>query len=223
MGSPANEEGRRVDETQHPVTLTKGFWMAKTDTPQGQWEKMMGSNPSDFEGENLPVENVSWDDVQGWLGKMNAEHPLQSGWKWVLPSEAQWEYACRAGTVTPFSFGNALNGREANCEGNFPYGTSAKGPYFEKTREVGSYVGNAWGLYDMHGNVYEWCSDYYGAYPSGSATDPHGAISDSLRVFRGGGWSSNAVLCRSANRGLSSPDYRHHYQGFRVTAVPSGR
>lgn len=223
MGSPTSEADRSDDEMQHRVTLTRGFWMAKTETTQRQWEGITGENPSHFKGGNLPVETVSWDDVQGWLTKMNADHPLPSGWKWVLPTEAQWEYACRAGTETAFSFGSMLNGKEENCCGHSPYGTSAKGPYLVKTKDVGGYAANAWGLYDMHGNVREWCADYYGDYPSGSATDPKSATTGSDRVLRGGSWLYFALCCRSAFRTSYTPDYRYYDLGFRVAAVPAGR
>ncbi len=221
MGSPAGEKGRDDDEKQHRMKLTRGFWLAKTETTQGQWQGAMGSNPSEFKGADLPVETVSWEDAQGWLGKMNGKHPLPEGWKWELPTEAQWEYACRAGTETVYSFGNVLNGKEANCDGNYPYGTGAKGPYLEKTAKVGSYAANAWGLHDMHGNVWEWCRDWYGDYPSGAATDPTGASSGAHRVNRGGGWFDDAARCRSAYRNRDAPGGRSFNLGFRPALVPS--
>jgi formylglycine-generating enzyme required for sulfatase activity len=222
MGSPVGEEGRDDDETQHRVTLTKGFWMAKTECTQGQWASVMGSNPSNFKGAELPVETVSWDDVQGWLQKMNSEKPPPSGWKWVLPTEAQWEYACRAGKKTVFSFGDVLNGKEANCDGNYPYGTSAKGAYLEKTASVGNYAANAWGLHDMHGNVWEWCRDWYDRnYYEDEQNDPTGPTSGVARVIRGGSWYDVAQGCRSAFRGRDSPDVRDFSLGFRPALVPS--
>jgi sulfatase modifying factor 1 len=223
MGSPENEEGRGEDETQHLVTLTKGFWMAKTETTQGQWETVMWENPSGFSGEDHPVETASWDDVQGWLEKMNEKTPLPSGWKWDLPTEAQWEYACRAGTEKVFSFGNVLDGTQANCNGNYPYGTTATGPYLETTTDVGSYAANAWGLHDMHGNVWEWCADGYGDYEDGPVTDPTRAGHGVERVRRGGSWDSNAEYCRSAYRFRGTPDYRIRNLGFRPALVPSIR
>jgi formylglycine-generating enzyme len=223
MGSPEDEVGREDDETQHQVMLTRGFWMAKTETTQGQWESVVGENPSEFKSEDLPVETVSWEDVQGWLEKMNEQAPLPSGWKWALPTEAQWEYACRAGTETVFSFGNVLDGTQANCDGGYPYGMSAKGPDLEKTTRVGSYATNAWGLHDMHGNVWEWCADWYGDYPSGSASDPMGASLGSYRVYRGGSWNLNAQLCRTAYRGRDTPSVRYLHLGFRpaLSSLPA--
>jgi len=219
MGSPVGEADRRDDEKQHRVTLTKGFWMAKTECTQGQWGSVMGSNPSRFKGAELPVETVSWDDVQGWLEKMNKEHPLTAGWKWVLPTEAQWEYACRARTETVFSFGDVLNGKEGNCDGNYPYGTSAKGPYLEKTASVGNYAPNAWGLHDMHGNVLEWCRDRYdGNYYEDEQNDPTGPTSGTDRVFRGGSWGIFARYCRAAYRGRFTPEDRSVNLGFRPAA-----
>ena len=224
MGSPEGEEERGEDETQHEVTLTRGFWLAKTECTQGQWESVMGSNPSEFSGsKNLPVETVSWEDCQGWLVKMNERHPLPEGWKWAMPTEAQWEYACRAGTETAFAFGNSLGSEQANFHGNYPYGGAATGPFLEKTADVGSYLPNRWGLFDMHGNVWEWCADWYGEdfYRDGHR-DPAGPTSGSYRVFRGGGWHYDGRLCRSAFRFRGTPVNRVIYLGFRpaVSSAP---
>ena len=139
-----------------------------------------------------------------------------AGRKYRLPTEAEWEYACRAGTATPFHFGSQLNGRQANCRGTFPYGTDTEGPYLEKTSLVGKYLANAWGLYDMHGNVWEWCSDWYGDYPSGSLTNPSGPATGLRRVIRGGGWGFDAVFCRSAYRLGIVTSNREIILGFRV-------
>jgi len=225
MGSPEDEEGRDDDERQHEVTLTRGYWLAKTECTQGQWESVMGSNPSHFEGSSdLPVESVSWEDVQEWLAKMSERHPLPAGWKWSLPTEAQWEYACRAGGEHEgaTAFGDSLSSAEANFHGKYPYGGASEGPYLEKTAEVGSYGANGWGLHDMHGNVMEWCADGVREYPSGAVTDPTGPRDGFLRVSRGGGWTIHAHYCRSASRGGSSPGVRSYYQGFRP-AVSSTR
>jgi len=138
-----------------------------------------------------------------------------------LPTEAEWEYACRAGTTTPFHFGSQLNGRQANCNGTVPYGTDTEGPNLEKTTPVGNYPANAWGLYDMHGNVWEWCSDWYGEYPAGSVTDPSGPAAGSYRVFRGGSWGNDAVCCRSAYRDWHDPSIRLFILGFRVALSSS--
>jgi formylglycine-generating enzyme required for sulfatase activity len=170
---------------------------------------------------NHPVVCVSWNDVQqfhGWLNSLG----LKDGCTFQSPSEAQWEYACRAGTTTPYHFGNQLNGTQANCNGNVPYGTDKKGPNLKKTTLVGKYQANAWGLYDMHGNVWEWCSDWHGDYPTGSVTDPIGPATGSIRVIRGGCWINGAVICRSAYRFGDVPSFRFLILGFRVALSSSG-
>jgi formylglycine-generating enzyme required for sulfatase activity len=210
MGSPDGEGGRVDDETQHRVTLTKGFWMAKTETTQGQWVFGAIYDMSYFSGEDLPVETASWDDVQGWLEKMNEKTPLPSGWKWALPTEAQWEYACRAGTESAF----AGDLDEMACYDENSGST---------TNSVGTKKANAWGLHDMHGNVWEWCSDWYGDYSSASSSDPTGATAGVSRVRRGGSWDFDAQGCRSAYRRRYAPDYRNDDLGFRPALVPSIR
>ena len=219
MGSPTSEAERADDETQHRVTLSRGFWMLETPVTQAMWEKVMGSNPSYFKGAKLPVESVSWGDCQEYIKQLNGLGVTPLGYRFSLPTEAQWEYACRAGTTAAFNFGSVLNGDKANCDGNHPYGTSTKGQYLKKTSEVGSYPANAWGLFDMHGNVYEWCLDRYGGYPSGSVTDPTGVSSGSLRVLRGGSWSLIAGGCRSALRGYDVPSNRLSDCGVRPALV----
>ena len=139
---------------------------------------------------------------------------------YTLPTEAQWEYACRAGTTTPFHFGDSLSSNQANFDGNYPYGAE-KGPYLERTTPVGTYAPNAWGLYDMHGNVWEWCYDWYGEYTAGDAADPHGPETGSDRVVRGGAWDIYAQFCRSACRFRFDPGRRYRILGFRVAAVQS--
>ena len=218
MGSPANEEGRYDDETQHRVRLTKGFWLGKYPVTQRQWRSVMGSNPSHFKGDDLPVERVSWDDCQEFIKKVNAS--LGCGAR--LPTEAEWEYACRAGTTTAYSWGNALNGDRANSDGNYPCGTAKKGPYLKKTTLVGKYGANPWGLCDMHGNVWEWCADWYGDY-SGDAVDPTGPASGDGRVLRGGSWGSSARYCRSADRCGDGPGYRYDDNGFRLSCSAGQR
>jgi len=137
-----------------------------------------------------------------------------------LPTEAQWEYACRAGTTTPFNTGNCLNSTQANYNAINPYPSCSKGEYKGEVVPVGSYAPNAWGLYDMHGNVWEWCADWYGSYSSGSQTNPTGPSSGTGRVLRGGSWSNNAGICRSANRSGDTPDIRYSICGFRLVLLP---
>jgi len=226
MGSPPSEADRSHDEDQVQVRISKGFWMAQTEVTQAQWKALMGGNPSNFKGDDLPVEQVSWEDAQAFIGKLNQTAPLPVGWKYALPTEAQWKYACRApssadGPYPLFSFGSVLNGTQANCDGNSPYGTSTSGPYLQKTAAVGSYAPNAWGLCDMHGNVWEWCADGYGAKLAGGP-DPVGASSGSYRLIRGGAWSNDAQHCRVAARNRNSPDFRNIRLGFRLAAVPAG-
>jgi formylglycine-generating enzyme required for sulfatase activity len=219
MGSPDSETGHDDDEKQARVTLT-GFWMAETECTQAQWQAVMSSNPSKFKGQQLPVETVSWEDVGAWVTKAGSSARVPSGWRLALPTEAQWEYACRAGTTTAFSFGDKLNGKEANCDGTVPYGTTAKGTYLQKTCEVRSYRANAWGLHEMHGNVWEWCADWYGETLAGG-TDPAGPTTGVLRVLRGGSCGGDAAGCRAAHRGGLVPGFRNCDLGFRPALVPS--
>ena len=210
MGSPESEACRNNGETRHRVRLTQGFWMSKYEVTQRQWEGVMGMNPSGFKGADRPVERVSWDDCQEFVGKINASGQIRVS----LPTEAQWEYACRAGTMTPFNFGSTLNGDKANCDGTCPYGMSS-GRYRNETSPVGKYAPNGWGLYDMHGNVWEWCQDWYGGY-AGDATDPTGSASGTTRVIRGGRWNDFAQDCRSAWRSGYGPGRRGNYLGLRL-------
>lgn len=222
MGSPETEEKRVKDEIQHEVTISQNFYMGSTEVTQAQWNKVIGINPSSFKGDELPVYQIRPYEAV-WFCKRLSEMPEEkkAGRKYRLPTEAEWEYACRAGTITPFNFGSQLNGRQANCDGTRPYGTDTKGPNLEKTSPVGTYPANAWGLYDMHGNVWEWCSDWYGEYPSGSVTDPSGPARGWQRVYRGGDWRVDAVNCRSADRGCD-PSIRSRLIGFRVVMSSSG-
>ncbi len=218
MGSPEDEPGRSSDEHLHKVTLTKGFFMQTTQVTQGQWKALMGNNPSHFKegGDKCPVENVSWEDVEKFIDRLKQK----TGHTYRLPTEAEWEYACRAGTSTPFHTGHCLLTALANYDGNYPLEGFLKGIYREKTVPVASFPPNAWGLYDMHGNVWEWCQDWYGDYPAGSVTNPDGPITGSARVRRGGGWRYEDVYCRSAYRVNNSPDYRDFGLGFRLVLSP---
>jgi len=217
MGSPSSEPGRLNDrETQHKVSISRSFYMQTTEVTQGQWKAIMGGNPSYFKdcGDNCPVEMVSWDDTQVFIRKLNEKEGTN---KYRLPAEAEWEYAARAGTTTPFAFGNCLSTSQANYNGNNLLEGCSKGTWREKTVSVGSFSPNVWGLYDMHGNVNEWCQDWYDKdYPSGSVTDPIGPSSGSGRVFRGGNWNYSAQSCRSASRDDNSPTNRNGGLGFRL-------
>jgi formylglycine-generating enzyme required for sulfatase activity len=222
MGSPASEAGRSKNENQVRVRFGQGFWLGQTEVTQRQWEAVMRNNPSSFKGDDLPVEQVSWDDTQAFIEKLNDSVPLPVGWKYGLPSEAQWEYACRAGTERVFHFGNSLSSREANFDGDSPYGSGAKGPCLERTCAVGLYQPNGWGLYDMHGNVWEWCQDAW----DGSSGPPGGAnplsLFGSFRLARGGSWIDDALYCRSSLRYKVVPGHRFNYLGLRVAVVPAG-
>ena len=211
MGSPENEEGRSLagNEGQHRVSLTRGFWIAKTECTQDQWEKVTGQNTSRTKGANLPVEGLSWVDANGFLEKMNEREPLSSGWVWSFPSEAQWEYACRAGTTGPYAGESldAIGWHDSNSGGVI--------------QAVASRSANAWGLFDMHGNVWEWCADWSGTYPEESAVDPSGAPMGSYRVLRGGSKSLISFGCRSAFRASNLPASRISDLGFRPALVLS--
>ncbi len=233
MGSPEDEKERSSAEgPHHRVRITKPFYLGVYAVTQEEYQQVTGKNPSYFSrdgggkslvaGKNtgrFPVENVSWDDAMEFCRRLSAL-PEEKAARHVygLPTEAQWEYACRAGTTTPFSFGSVCNGRQANCDGNYPCGTKEKGPYLGRTTTVGSYEPNAFGLYDMHGNVWQWCAGGFGnGYYSASPTDdPTGPTSGLYRVNRGGGWVSTAGGCRSADRGINAPG-AYPYLGFRVS------
>jgi sulfatase modifying factor 1 len=221
MGSPEKEISILIDrEVLHKVTLSYGFWMLKTEVTQSMWRSIMGNNPSKFnDGDNFPVDSVSWNDAQKFIAKLNERRLAPDGFCFSLPTEAQWEYACRAGTKTPFFWGDSLNGDKANCDGKDPYGTSVKGKSLGRTTPVGSYDANPWGLVDMHGNVAELCEDGYDDYPPGPVIDPFGA--GSSRVLRGGGAFDSAENCRSADRSsVYDPDFRSFSYGFRFVLVP---
>jgi len=221
MGSPETEENHQVGEKQQEVTLSHGFWMLETEVTQEMWKSLMAKNPSFYKGDNLPVEKVSWNDCQEFVEKLNQETGIPAGFKVSLPTEAQWEYACRAGTETPFSFGSQLNGDKANCDGRYPYGTETSGPCLARTAVVKSYDPNEWGLYDMYGNVREWCSGWYGEYQNDKVTDPAGPENGTFRVERGGGWFDTPSYCRSASRIKHNPAIRNDFLGFRLALVPN--
>jgi formylglycine-generating enzyme required for sulfatase activity len=221
MGSPTSEPERSDDETLHRVTISQPKLVGVYPVTQAEWTTVMGSNPSHFSSMSdqdtncFPVECVSWDDTQEFLERLNASHALE-GWSYRLLSEAEWEYTCRGGTVAPYWFGGKLNGKEANCDGNYPYQTS-KGPYLKRPSAVGSYGANPFGLHDQHGNIQEWCQDWFGSTYDHSVTqDPAGPTTGSSRLLRGGSWYNVASGCRSAYRYENGPSYRLYYVGFRV-------
>jgi formylglycine-generating enzyme len=218
MGSPDAEEERKPDEQRHRVIHTRGLWLANTTCTQALWQVVMGDNPSNFIGNPLcPVEQVSWDTIQqDFLPKLNRLIPDLD---LALPTEAQWEYACRAGTTTPFSFGENISTAQANFDGNQPYAGEAKGEYRQKTVPVKSLPPNTWGLYEMHGNVWEWCADGYGPYGADDAVNPKGVAGAAARMLRGGSWCNLPRNLRAAYRGNSPPDFRDNYVGFRVCRV----
>ena len=215
MGSPTYEPERKSDETQHQVRVSD-FYIGKYVVTQSEWESVTGTNPSAFKGANLPVEQVSWDDCQAFIQALNRK-TVQT---YRLPTEAEWEYACRAGTTTPFSTGGNLTTEQANYNGNYPYNNNRKGQHRKQTVAVDSFEPNAWGLYNMHGNVWEWCSDWYGVYESGRVENPGGSKNGSYRVLRGGSWSFGAEHCRSASRDNDTPGSRSSRVGFRLVFVP---
>jgi formylglycine-generating enzyme required for sulfatase activity len=202
------------DETQHRVILSQGFWLADTACTHALWQAVLNESLSYFRGEDRPVELVSWDDVQRFLTRLNAAAPDLA---FKLPTEAEWEYACRAGTTTPFWFGEQITPEQVN------YGGNLRPSYFRKYRKatvpVKSLPCNDWGLYQMHGNVWEWCQDWYGAYPTETVIDPAGSPTGELRVRRGGSWLSIRMNTRAAQRSAHDPGLRHRYSsdfGFRL-------
>jgi len=210
MGSPADELGRWDDETQRSVKISQGYWLGKYEITQAQYKAVTGENPSYFEGDNLPVERVSWNDATNFCAKLTeiekAAGRLPAGYEYVLPTEAQWEYACRAGTTTALNSGKNLTDMfECSNMGEV-------GWYYcnsdDKTHPVGEKPANTWGFYDMHGNVFEWCLDWFPGYEG------------ELRVLRGGCFEAAAYNCRSAVRFNNYPSVGNYYDGFRVALSP---
>jgi formylglycine-generating enzyme required for sulfatase activity len=220
MGAAQNEANASSDEyPQHPVNIA-AFSMAKYPITQAQWEAIMGNNPSHFKGANRPVENVTWHEAQEFCQRLSQE----TGKTYRLPSEAEWEYACRAKTTTAFHFGETITADLANYDASNTYGNGPKGTYRQQTTDVGSFSPNAFGLYDMHGNLYEWCADRWHQNYNGAPTD--GSVWESggnteLRLIRGGSWVSYPWNCRSANRFRGGLDSQDRFYGFRVVSSPS--
>jgi formylglycine-generating enzyme required for sulfatase activity/uncharacterized caspase-like protein len=230
MGSPANEEGRFKDEGPQREVSVAGYLMGKYEVTQRIWKAVAGypkvgleldEDPAKFKGENLPIENVSWDEVREFIARLNKRLGLTEETGYRLPSEAEWEYAARAGTRTPFAFGETIDPGYVNYDGNSPYGRGKKGLYRQRIIEVGTLrLANQFGLYDMHGNVLEWCEDDWHDNYNGAPTDGSAWVDVSraaFRVFRGGSWLSYAVVCRSANRRRFTPGDRSDNLGFRLS------
>jgi len=234
MGSPKDEKDRSDNEDRHEVEITRDFYLGKYPVMQEQYERLMGENPSYFspggdgkekvkelDTKRFPVENVSWEDAVKFCDKLTDKHGA-GGRKYRLPTEAEWEYASRGGKETAFYFGSSCNGTEANCDGRFPYGTSEEGPYLRRTCEVGSYARKAphpWGLCDMHGNVYQWCADWYGPYAGLPNKDPvriYSIKDDKYHVLRGGSWETHPAYCRAADRTGPVVANRYGLYGCRV-------
>ena len=225
-GSPPDEESRDFDEILREVTLTNGFWLGKHEVTQTQWEKIMGNNPSHFKGSDLPAEKMSWDGAKTFCKKLTErerkEERLPKGWKYELPTEAHWEYACRAGTKTAWSFGNSpaempknanFSDKSSKLQGNdIDYDDG-----FEYTAPVGSFPPNAWGFHDMHGNVFEWCSNWYEKPTAMAVRDPLGPTLGTEKVFRGGSWALPGIFMRSARREKNLPILESGFLGFRVS------
>ena len=234
MGSPETEADRGADETQHEVEITRPFFMGAHPVTQQDYQRIMGKTPSHFSAtgcekkavENLqtdrfPVEVVSWEEAVAFCEKLSSTaEEKKCGRSYRLPSEAEWEYSCRGGAIasTSFHFGPSFASTQANFRGDYPHGCFSKGPYLARPCEVGSYPANAFGLFDMHGNVWEWCQDWYDKnyYKSSVKRDPQGPKNGGRRVARGGSWSHFAFYCRSARRGGLAPAVRFNDVGFRV-------
>ena len=234
MGSPAREPERRPGEDQVEVTLSKGFWIGKYEVTQSQWKRIVGEFPGKYtagEGDDYPAYDINFAAAEAFCRKLTEKArtagDLPKDWEFRLPTEAQWEYACRAETTTATSFGDTLSSKQANFQGK-PYNGAEDGPSLKRTAKVGSYPANAWGLHDMHGNVYEWCRDWHhlklagGADPDlydAKATALQNRTGDYSRVRRGGCYADEGWPCRSAFRLRFEPDRHHNHIGFRVVAV----
>jgi uncharacterized protein (TIGR02996 family) len=209
-----------LEKPVHRVTLTRGFFLGVYPVTQAQWRAVMGTDPSHFKGPNRPVETVSWEDCQEFCAKLTAH--LEGVATVRLPTEAEWEYACRAGTTTDYHFGDTISTDRANYNGTYSWNGSPTGQFREGTTEVGSFPANAWGLFDTHGNVWEWCQDSTWLYSGGSQTDPckEPWRDYNLRVQRGGAWNYDPMRCRAAHRSENQPFYRNDFSGFRVAFHP---
>jgi sulfatase modifying factor 1 len=231
MGSPRSEPERRPDEDQVEVTLTRGFWMAKFETTQGEWKRVVGKLPGPLtaelpEGDEFPMGNVNFAEAEGYCRRLTElarqAGELPSDWEVRLPTEAQWEYACRAGTTTATAFGDKLSSRQANFKGK-PYNGAESGPALGRAAKVGSYSPNGWGLHDMHGNTFEWCRDWYHPKLPGGVDPDLYLVTGTSRVRRGGCWADEGWPCRSAARLRFEPERRYDHIGFRVSLTANAR
>jgi sulfatase modifying factor 1 len=235
MGSPRSEPERRPGEDQVEVTLTRGFWIAKYEATQGQWNRVIGKLPGPLTeelpaGDDFPVGNINFAEAEAFCRRLTERArpgALPKEWEFRLPTEAQWEYACRAGTTTATAFGDTLSSTQANFKGK-SYNRAQQGPSLNRAARVGSYPANAWGLHDLHGNIFEWCRDWYHLrLPGGPDPDLYSAKSsatrsehgDISRVRRGGCWADDGWPCRSAFRARFEPERRYDHIGFRMVAV----
>lgn len=236
MGSPKSEPEHQDDEGPVNVELTRGFWLAQHEVAQREWQSLMMTTIADQQkkakagklygqGARHPMYYVNHDEATEFCRKLTASERdagrLPDGWEYRLPTEAQWEYACRAGTTTATAFGNTLSSSQANFDGNRPYNGAVKGPRLEKTCEVGSYKANAWGLHDMHGNLTEWCRDWHDEKVLPGGRDPEVTEATSFRMARGGNFHYDGWICRSANRDRYAPDIRGASIGCRLAIVQS--
>jgi formylglycine-generating enzyme required for sulfatase activity len=210
MGGTVNPD----EEPIHKVTVTEGFYMDIHPVTQAQWKVVMGTDPSHFKGANRPVESVTWHECNEFCMKLKGI--LKEGVNVRLPSEAEWEYACRAGTTTEYHFGNVINTDLANYDGNYSFNDSPKGKRRKESTDVGSFPANSWGLYDVHGNVWEWCRDAKRTYTAADYTDSDAQEQNDQRVIRGGSWRYGPGNCRAAYRSKNAPTYRGCNCGFRV-------
>jgi formylglycine-generating enzyme required for sulfatase activity len=217
MGTPDDEQGREAVEVLRTVTISRGFYLGRHEVTQGQWRSIMGSNPSAFQdcGPRCPVEGVTWFDVQEFLSQLNA----RGGPHYRLPTEAEWEYACRASGSEPFGHRATLSSRDANINGTYPY-NAPQGTFRRTPLPVGSFPANPWGLYDMSGNVWEWLQDPFCPYPDGPATDPVGTCESDRRVIRGGSWLFDGASARCGLRYTHRPQDKGYSLGFRLAMDP---
>ena len=217
MGSPPDEPDRVGGESRHYVTLTKPFLMGRTLVSQAHYRRVMKVNPSQFPYDELPVDSVTWDEAVAFCQRLSE----MDGRSYRLPTEAEWEYACRAGSDTPFWWGHTIHPGQANYDGRCAYNGGKLGKFRSRTSPVDRFAPNPWGLHDMHGNLWQWCSDWFGKYDTDKNTDPRGALRGTHRVVRGGSWQHTPRRARAAARGQEEPATRSQTIGFRIVCEPT--